>query len=285
MHGVEDLFMQELALHTASLAAKSAGEILRKNFYRGSHAVSYKDAYNIVSESDKVAEGEILRVLEAEFPDHTIFSEERGLTDKKSLYHWFVDPLDGTTNFVQGFAHFNVSIGLFFDKKPLVGVVYDPISDELFSGVAGAGAFCNGRPIRVSERGTLKQVVILLNRGGSKEEKLRSGKIFGELTRYVRSVRILGAAAMDLCYVAIGKFDALVANGCEPHDCAAGNLIAQEAGARVSDFSGKPVGMVRSDLLVANPRLHPALIEILQKYAGVPLKKSIDTGCATSPGR
>lgn len=256
----------ETYLSTAITAAKKAGFFIKES-YRGEYRSSYKDPHNIVTEVDIGAENIILDILQKAFPDHSFFSEERGMINNHSKYLWIIDPLDGTTNFTHHFPHFCISIGLAHLNEPSLGVVYHPIRDELFSASRGKGATRNGTRLRVTSQKTLEKAVVLINRGSERKEKLRHGAIVNLMTHHLRSIRIFGATAVDLCYVASGTFDALLVNGCRFYDCAAGNLIAEESGALVTDFSGKPWKPDEKktrDILVANPLLHKKLLTILK---------------------
>lgn len=257
--------MREM-LAIARTAATVAGERLRMRFGE-THEVTYKDGSQIVSEEDTRVEESIIAILERNFPGHAIFSEERKLIKKDSPYLWVIDPLDGTTNYVQGIPHFCVSIALSFSSRSLLGVVYDPMAQELFTAISGDGALLNGRELAVSTRKECDRAVIAFSRGSSQEAKRRAAAIFAACTDRVRSIRIPGATAADLCAVAAGRFDAMISNDCEFHDCAAGNLIASEAGALVSDFRGNPVSLTRSDLLVTNTFLQAFLLDVLREFS------------------
>ncbi len=251
-------------LSVAVSVAKKAGNLLKKSFRRA-HTVSYKDAHNVVSESDVQAEKIIMAGIKKKFPTHDIFSEEAGMDAQGSDFLWIVDPLDGTTNFTRAVPHFCVSIALAKKGQVVLAVVYNPITGEIFTAEKGKGAFLNGKKISASGLDDISKAVVLVNRGASKEEKVRYTKIFDLLYKHVRSIRVYGSTALDLCYTAAGRFEAVIDNGCEFYDCAAGNLIAMEAGAMVTDFKGSRWAVKKSDILVCSPLLHPQFVGILKE--------------------
>ncbi|OGY33302.1 MAG: hypothetical protein A3C02_00405 [Candidatus Andersenbacteria bacterium RIFCSPHIGHO2_02_FULL_45_11] len=257
-------------IDAAIQAAKNAGEVIRTNFVNSVlPTVTYKDANNIVTETDTSAELAIFSVLKKEFPDHSFFSEEAGLTQTQSEYLWVIDPLDGTSNFAQGLPFFCVSVALFKNNQPILGVIYDPIHDELFAAQAGKGAQLNGTPITSSNANTLEKSVLALGRGSSVESKLRHTSIYTAITPKVRSARVMGSAALAITYSACGRLDGIIINDCKFYDCAAANIIARESGALVSDFAGNPLtheteGM--NDILIASPNIQQELIQILSTY-------------------
>ena len=254
-------------IDAAIQAAKSAGEVIRNNFATSVlPTVTYKDANNVVTETDTAAEQAIFSILKPEFPDHSFFSEEAGLAKINSPYLWVIDPLDGTSNFAQGLPFFCVSIALFQNNQPILGVIYDPIHDELFTAKADKGAQLNGTPITPSNTHALEKSVLALGRGSSIESKHRHTSIYTSTTPKVRSARIMGSAALGITYVACGRLDGMIINDCRFYDCAAANIIAREAGALVSDFAGNPLtheteGM--NDILIASPNIQQELIQIL----------------------
>ena len=250
------------ALTTAVSATERAGQHIRK--YEGDPRPREKAPGQLVSDADLRAEDIILDILRSAYPDHQRFSEEKGYEgDPSSNYLWVVDPIDGSRNFIKRFPHYNISIGLLYKRKPVLGSVYQPVLNEQFSAIADQGAWLNGEPIEASVTTNVSETLVAVNRDWT--AKSRYGKGFESLNDVVGSIRILGATAVDLCYVACGRLDALIIYQCRLHDCAAGNLIALQAGATVTDFQGNAwTGDEQSDLLVANPRLHGKLIPIVK---------------------
>lgn len=254
-------------LNVAIKAAKAASELLLDGFAQPNFAdVDYKDAENIVTKTDKASEKSIISILSAAFPDHSIFSEEMGMLDKNSPYLWIVDPLDGTTNFSRKIPHFDISICLLKNNKPEVGVMLEPLTGDMYSAAAGQGATLNDKSISVNGAEELMKVVMALERGSNRPQKIRFSKIISHMINNVRSVRDFGSGPLGFCYVTSGKLDAFTSNGCHRHDFAAGALIAKEAGALVTDFMNTPLDWSNevSDVLATNPKLHAQFIGLLK---------------------
>ena len=257
----------EVYLSTAITAAKKAGALIKKEYGHGSRvSYSYKDAHNIVTKTDIESESIIISTIQEKFPNHSIFSEEKGAIENSSDYLWIIDPLDGTTNFSRKLPYFCVSIGFSYKNELLMGVIYQPITDELFTALKSKGAFLNGRIIRIHKSAQIERAVIAHSRGATSQEKTQSGHIVNALSKTTHTLRMLGSAALNLCQTASGTFDAVVANGLVSYDIAAGLVIAKEAGAIITDFKGKPWNLTlgRSDILVSNRTLHKQLIHILK---------------------
>jgi myo-inositol-1(or 4)-monophosphatase len=255
-------------LDTAINAAKEAGALIKQGF--GSDTAldsTFKqenDTLQIVTDFDTAAEKLILEKLKQAFPDHAFFSEEVGDDHATSDYRWIIDPIDGTSNYARQIPFFCVSIGLTYKNEPILGVVYQPITDELFSAEKGKGAFLNGKKIEVANVNEINKAFITVDRGKSQREKERFVTVVTELTKCVRSMRMPGTSALQTCYVACGRFDAAVFNGLSFYDVAAAAVIAQEAGAQLSDFSGRAWELKTGDMLVSHISLQPKLTAILQ---------------------
>ncbi|KAM7501047.1 hypothetical protein LguiA_025461 [Lonicera macranthoides] len=254
-------------------AAKSAGEIIRKGFYQTKH-VEHKGQVDLVTETDKACEDLIFNHLKQHLPNHKFIGEETtaacGATELTDEPTWIVDPLDGTTNFVHGFPFVCVSIGLTIGKVPTVGVVYNPIMDELFTGVHGKGAFLNGNPIRVSSQSELVKS-LLCTEAGTKRDKLTldaTTNRINSLLFKVRSIRMSGSCALDLCGIACGRLDLFYEQGFGgPWDVAGGAVIIVEAGGVLFDPSGKEFDITAQCIAATNPLLKDAFIEALQQSA------------------
>jgi len=250
-------------------AAKAAGRLL--NGFRGRElAVAYKGAVNIVTEADRQAERLIAEMIRKVYPGHIIIGEEGGemappLSSTAREPIWFVDPLDGTTNFAHGFPFYCVSIGVEVDGRVVVGVVYDPVRRELFSAVRGRGAFCNGRRLRVSSTEKLDQSLLVTGFAYDIRTSRRNnvGHFFHFSLR-CRGVRRTGSAALDLCYVADGRLDGFWEMNLWPWDTAAGSLIVEEAGGRMSGFDGRPYDLRVPELVASNGRIHEEMIGVLR---------------------
>lgn len=261
-------------LDLAVAAALEAGALLRERFGQP-HDVRFKGTVDLVTEADKGAEALIAGRIRAAFPDHRLIGEEgaRGATDPAGVagaspYGWLVDPLDGTTNYAHGFPHFAVSIALEQDGAPLVGVVYDPIRDELFVAARGQGATRNGQSLRVST--TAEPVRSLLATGFSYTLAQRETQavIWRALLTQVQAIRQTGSAALNLCYIAAGRLDGYWERPLQPWDVAAGALIVTEAGGQISDFAGGPFTSFGAEVVASNGRLHPALLATIASAAG-----------------
>ncbi|KAG2273414.1 hypothetical protein Bca52824_067969 [Brassica carinata] len=251
-------------------AAQKAGQVIRKGFYETKH-VEHKGQVDLVTETDKGCEELVFNHLKQLFPNHKFIGEEttaaNGVTELTDEPTWIVDPLDGTTNFVHGFPFVCVSIGLTIGKVPVVGVVYNPIMDEMFTGVQGKGAFLNGKPIKVSTQSELV-TALLLAEAGTKRDKATlddaTNRINSLLTK-VRSLRMGGSCALDLCGVACGRGDIFYEIGFGgPWDIAAGIVIVREAGGLIFDPSGKELDITSQRIAASNASLKELFVEALR---------------------
>ena len=242
-------------LNIAIRAARKAGNVIAKNYERRDDIQTSKKGINdYVTSVDKAAEAEIIEIIQKSYPDNTIISEERGaLEGKDSDIQWVIDPLDGTTNFVKGLPHFSVSIAIRVKNRTEVGVVYDPIRNELFTAVRGEGAKLNEVRLRVDSQNELNGA-ILATGFPFKQPSLMPTQfaIMNNLIDEAADFRRTGSAALDLCYVASGRVDGYFEMGLKPWDCAAGDLIVREAGGLVCDFNAGH-GYLRSGNIVAAP--------------------------------
>jgi myo-inositol-1(or 4)-monophosphatase len=240
--------------------ARRAGELLLAGAGRG-HAASHKGRIDLVTEYDKRSEALLLGLVQQNFPGHAILSEESGNHAGSPGQMWYIDPLDGTTNFAHGLPVFAVSIGYADEAGMRLGVVYDPTRDELFSAERGQGAWLNQQRLHVSQVSDLLQC--LLTTGFAYENWVIETNLahFNRFQRLTQGVRRLGSAALDLCYVAAGRMDGYWEVSVYPWDLAAGGLIAAEAGAKVSDVHGDADYLTRPcSILAANPALHAAML-------------------------
>jgi myo-inositol-1(or 4)-monophosphatase len=251
-------------LDEIELMALQAGAILRAG-YGQKHHVQYKSVIDPVTEVDKRSEKFLIEQIHSRYPDHTLIAEESGLLAGTNSYSWYVDPLDGTVNFAHSLPIFAVSIAYAEEGQLLMGVVYDPMMDELFSAERGKGACLNGSPIHVSETGDLIQSLLVT--GFTYDLKTRDQNLphFSHLTQISQGVRRLGSAALDLCYIAAGRLDGYWELELGPWDLAAGALIAQEGGAIVSDMQGGE-SYLRPPyaIIAANPHIFPLMLKELQ---------------------
>jgi myo-inositol-1(or 4)-monophosphatase len=250
-------------LEVAITAARQAGAIVREGYGEVVH-VTHKGAIDLVTETDKRSEAAILATLRGAFPGHSINSEESGKAAGDE-YEWLVDPLDGTTNFAHKFPVFSTSIALTFQRRLIVGVVYDPLRDELFSAEVGQGAHLNGAPMHVSETSALGQA--LLSTGFPYDVGTNPNNNLAEFTRFQlvsQGVRRTGSAALDCCWVAAGHLDGFWELRLNPWDVGAGALIAREAGGRVSTYSGDEDFLGKDSIVASNGVLHDAMLNVLK---------------------
>lgn len=221
--------------------ALEAGKIQMDHFRKDTLVIESKSTQvDLVTEADKKSETYILNTIKNTYPDHSILSEETGKTDKQSEYVWVVDPLDGTTNFAQGIPVFAVSIALKHKGESVVGVVYNPVLNELFTAVKGGGAFRNNKALRVGNKSILKTCVLASGFPYSRAETKDNNALhFGHMVPKVRGLRRLGAAAYDLANVAAGVLDGYWEMGLGEWDMAAGVLLVKEAGGVILEWEGK----------------------------------------------
>jgi myo-inositol-1(or 4)-monophosphatase len=248
--------------------AREAGILLMSYFDR-KVKIEYKGDADLVTVADRKSEALILERLRSQFPAHDVMGEEGARIETGSDYKWYIDPLDGTTNFAHGFPVFCVSLGVRFRGESAAGVIYDPTRDEMFAAAAGKGATLNGKPIRVSETARLADCLIGTGFPSHKRHKNPNIHFYHQITLRSHGVRRAGSAALDLCNVAAGRFDGFWEFNLNPWDTAAGVVIAEEAGARITDFSGGPFQLDSRETLASNGLVHDALLHEFQEiFAG-----------------
>ncbi|MEK6408025.1 MAG: inositol monophosphatase family protein [Acidobacteriota bacterium] len=255
-------------LNFAIGVAKDAGRLLRDRVGT-TIDIDYKGSINLVTDVDLASERLIREAISTYHPRHEILAEEGGLSESSSEYRWIVDPLDGTTNYAHGYPIFCVSIALECRGEVMLGVVYDPMRDELFTAERGGGAALNNRPIRVSKIDDLMQGI--LSTGfpyDIKTSKLTNLDHWTNFAMNAQALRRDGAAALDLCYVACGRFDGFWELNLSPWDTAAGTLIVTEAGGRITNFSGGPFSNYKPEVVASNGLIHDRMIEVLASRAG-----------------
>jgi myo-inositol-1(or 4)-monophosphatase len=246
-------------------AATRAGLLLRQHL-GGVRQISYKEdnTSNLVTEMDRRAEALIVETIHARFPDHSILAEERGVVAGSPSHRWIVDPLDGTTNYAHGLPIFAVSLALEIEGRVMLGVVYEPNRDERFVAERGRGATLNGAPIRVSATATLRES--LLGTGYQydiHDPTDTSPAEHAALSRRVQSIREIGSAVTQLASVAAGRLDGFWELRLGAWDVAAGALLIEEAGGRVTDFTGEPVDLTAPAVVASNGRIHAELLRVL----------------------
>ncbi|MBD3224734.1 MAG: inositol monophosphatase [Caldithrix sp.] len=255
-------------IETAQKAALAAGEILLQHFRRiPESAIREKQKNDLISFVDEQAEQQIISAIHRDYPQHTILAEESGHKQTDSAYQWIIDPLDGTKNYLAGIPVFAVSIAVQKNHELQAGVIYDPLRNELFRAEKGGGAYVNDQPIGVSATGQL-QNSFLATGFPFKAKHLLSDylKAFEDIFRTAVGMRRMGAAAIDLAYVACGRFDGFWELGLSPWDMAAGALIIREAGGHVSDFWNGEGFMDNSYVIASNQLIHGELSDRLQQH-------------------
>jgi myo-inositol-1(or 4)-monophosphatase len=268
----------ESFLPAMTAIAREAGALLLHYFHQGLK-IEYKGDADLVTAADRAAEALIRERITKQFPSHDVLGEEQGLNDLGSDYRWYVDPLDGTTNFAHGYPVFCVSLALERQAveerlsgqrgRCLAGVVYDPTRDELFTAEQGRGAHLNGKPIHVSKIAQLKECLVATGFPSHKRHKNPNIYFYHQITLRTHGVRRAGSAALDLCNVASGRFDGFWEFNLNPWDTAAGVLIVEEAGGKVSRFDGSPFELDSRETLASNGLVHQALVHEFQEiFAG-----------------
>jgi myo-inositol-1(or 4)-monophosphatase len=253
-------------LDFAIQTAREAGRVLSERFRRTSLAVTQKGEIDLVTEADLAAERLIVERVRTHYPRHSILAEEGGdvtREEKTSEYKWIIDPLDGTTNYAHGYPCFCVSIALELGGEIVLGVVFDPTRDETFAAERGQGATLNGRTIRVSEIDDLNRAMLCTGFPYDVRGRNQFARHFSNFIMHAQAVRRDGAAALDLAYVACGRFDGFWEEGLRPWDVAAGKIIVEEAGGRVTRYDDTPFDVYTPPILASNGLVHDAMMRVL----------------------
>jgi len=252
-------------------ALNQTGALIRRNFKR-TITVSFKNksSINLVTETDQAADRLIRGIILKAFPDHDLLTEESLPTEKRSAYKWIVDPLDGTTNFAHHFPQVGISIGLEYKGKIILGGVYDPFRDELFWAEKGRGAWMihggHHKHLSVSPTRSLSHSLLLTGFPYDRRERIDLYLSYVKaFMQHIQGIRRAGAAALDLCWVACGRVDGYWEWRLKPWDVSAGSLIVEEAGGRLSDFSGKKFSIYGEQTLATNGRIHRAMLREMQR--------------------
>jgi len=254
-------------LYVAVRAARRAGDMIARAYdERDRLKISQKSDRDYVTDVDKRAETLIVREIAHHYPDHGIVAEEMDARiHPDAPIQWYIDPLDGTTNFIHGYPHFAVSIAAFKNGKPMLAVIHDPIRDETFEARNGGGAFLNRRRLRVSEEKRLEHALFA---SGLPSYQRNTIDVFQSrmdvCMRAMDGYRRGGSAALDMAYIAAGRLDVYWGAGLQSWDIAAGQLLVQEAGGLVTSLDGASLDLEQGDVLAANPYLHPLLIRLLK---------------------
>ena len=248
----------------ATQAALKGGEIVQRCRGRVKRVV-YKGVVNLVTEADRLSEDAIIEIIRKNFPEHNILTEESKGYEKESDYKWIIDPLDGTTNYAHGFPVYCISIALEKEGEIILGVVYNPVLDELFVAEKDRGVFLNGKKIHVSTQRDLSKSLLATGFPYDiRESQVNNLDHFKNFALKAQAIRRAGAAALDLCYLAKGIFDGFWELKLSPWDTAAGSLMVKEAGGKVTDFSGKRFSIYQKNILATNGKIHTQMITVLK---------------------
>jgi len=249
------------ALGAAISAARAAGRMLREAMQHREVATTTKsNRHDVVTEFDRLAESMIVERLRAHTPEHGILSEEGARHKGTSGATWVIDPLDGTNNFVNRLPHFATSIGLVHGNERLIACVYDPMRDEMFTAIRGHGAQCNGSPLRVSQHAGLDGAFLGVGVSIHEERRRVTLERLGSLIAHVRGWRTTGSAALDLAYVAAGRLDACWYLSLSAWDVAAGALLVEASGGRVTALDGMPLDDPQDGVIASNGSIHSSMV-------------------------
>jgi myo-inositol-1(or 4)-monophosphatase len=248
-------------LETSVEIAREAGALLAKYFERRV-TFELKGEHDLVTEADRASEQLVVERLRAHFPSHSIVAEEGGGYTGKSEYCWYVDPLDGTTNFAHGFPMYNITMALEQSGQLIAGVVFDPERNEMFTAERGSGAYLNNRRIRVSEVNKIENTLVATGFPSQKRHQNVNVHFYYQLAMVTHGVRRAGSAALDLAYVASGRLDGFWEFGLNPWDMAAGILLITEAGGKCSDMKGGPATLRGPHLLADNGLVHQQILDL-----------------------
>ena len=248
--------------------AREAGRLLKSKL-NDRHTIDFKGEIDIVTEADRMSEALILSAIRRQYPGHDVLAEESSATHNGSSFRWIIDPLDGTTNYAHGYPVFCVSIALEIEGDICLGVVFNPMLDEMFVAEKGGGAYLNGHNLSVSKTAILSHSLLATGFPYDiRENENNNISYFTEMARKVQAIRRAGSAALDLAYVAAGRFDGFWELKLMPWDTAAGCLLVQEAGGLITDLSGLPFHLQSPHVIASNGRLHQDMIAVFRQTAG-----------------
>lgn len=260
----------QIFLEVATEAAMAGGAVLQA-YWGKLESVQEKRPGDLLTEADRASEEQVLAVIRRHFPSHAVLAEESGQSGQTSKYLWAIDPLDGTTNYAHQYPFFGVSIGLLIEGIPCVGVVFDPFHQDLFRAAKGLGATCNRQPIQVSSTAELSQSLLVTGFAYDRRTTLDNNYAeFCHLTHLTQGVRRGGAASIDLAYVACGRLDGFWERGLSPWDMAAGVVLVEEAGGKVTAYDESPFDLRSGRILATNGQIHSALSQQLLQIKPLP---------------
>lgn len=242
-------------------AAEEAGRILKTDYF-GRKEISVKKDLSFVTKTDIEAEKAIVEIIRKSFPNHNILSEEAGGTVGKN-YTWIIDPLDGTTNFIKGIPYFSISLAILYKFKPILAIVFNPITDEFYFAQKEIGAYLNNKPILASREQNLKGSFICINKGSGVRHFVLWIKHLRRIGKFAKNIRALGSSNFEICQVAKGSFDGYINFGSSPWDLIPGAFIVKEAGGKITSFDGTPFTYESSGLLATNGRIHGQVLSTI----------------------
>ena len=262
-------------LGAAFRAAMLAGDLIVKNLGRISEDdVTIKQASDFVTRVDRESEQLIINTIKQKFPEHLFLAEESVKDPGTGEYRWIIDPLDGTTNFIHGYPVFSVSIALEYNKEIILGAIFDPIRDELFTAEQGSGSFLNGQPVNVSAISELENSLITTGFPFRRKNFIDNYlKLFKNIFHKVSDIRRAGSAALDLAHLACGRCDAFFEIGLSAWDVAAGSIIIKEAGGIITDFGGGPDYLVTGNIVAGSPALHGDILKEVKDIFSAVIEK------------
>jgi myo-inositol-1(or 4)-monophosphatase len=247
------------------IAAAYAGAQVLLDHFGNISQINKKGAFDLLTEADIGSEKQILGTIRKAFPDHAILAEESGAKKGTAEFQWLIDPLDGTTNYAHQLPIFSIAIALALRDEIVLGLVLNPMDGELFSAISGRGAELNGKPIKVSSTPSVFDSLLVTGFSYDFNEIIEPVmKRFSVCQQASQGVRRLGSAAIDICYVACGRFDGFWEQNLKPWDKAAGAIIASEAGAEITNFSNQPFAVNQKEILVTNGRIHQEMLSLLE---------------------
>lgn len=253
-------------LEAAVEIAREAGKVLREELERPP-AIAYKGEFDLVTQADRRSESVIVSGLQKYFPEHAVAAEEGTGKETASEFRWHVDPLDGTTNFAHGYPCFCVSMALARKNELLLGVIFNPVYNELFTATRGEGAFLNGKRIRPSKINTLKNSLLCTGFPNHDRQAHPNIHYYWDFTLRSHGVRRDGSAALDLASVASGRFDSFWEFGLQPWDTAAGVIMVEESGGKITDLKGQPYQLGGTSILASNGLIHDEMVRVAAEVA------------------
>jgi myo-inositol-1(or 4)-monophosphatase len=254
-------------LEAAVEIAQEAGKILREEMTRPL-SIAYKGDFDLVTQADRRSEALIVGCLQKYFPGHAVAAEEGTGKDTASDYRWHVDPLDGTTNFAHRYPCFCISMALTYKNELQLGVIYNPVYDELFTAARGEGACFNGKKIHCSKIDALKNSLLCTGFPNHNREANPNFHFYWDFTLRSHGVRRDGSAALDLAFVAMGRFEGFWEFGLNPWDTAAGVMLVEEAGGKITDMQGQPYTLGGPSILASNGLIHSEMLKVVSDISG-----------------